>query len=152
MFEAIVDQHRGTMLAFDDVSDAMPIDEALAVIFRIDISVEQEGERRAILQLAAKEGELSPELAEAIRRRGIDQSRVELGAWLARRSESGEIAIPGDPTDYSSMLMAMVFATSNPQFPKPPPFEPERHRAHIKRCISVFLDGTRRRQTNERNS
>jgi AcrR family transcriptional regulator len=149
LFEAIVDQHRGSMLAFDDVTDAMPIAEALAVIFRIDISVEQETERRALLHLAAEERDLSPELSEAIRRRGIFQSRVELGAWLARRSERGEITIPGDPTDYSAILMAMVFTSFHPPGFNPPPFDQERHREHVKRCIAIFLDGTRGRTAYE---
>jgi len=142
LFESLADRHRKLMLNFDAVADDDLVDAALAKIFRADMTEADDLSRRVLLQLVGAERGLAPELATAIRTRGYEPSRAQLAEWIESRRTRGELTFDDSALDYAGILMAMVFAA--PDMPSEPiagSFNPSRYRAHIKRCITVFLNG-----------
>ncbi len=142
LFAAVVEAHRHSMLALPGPWEHLPLDEALAAIFRVDIDAEADRERHALLDMAFRESATHPELGETIRRHGVAKSRADLAQWLAERAAAGELVVD-DAEALAQILMDMMFGAARP----PPPFgeaEPaDVRRTRLKRCITVFLDGTR---------
>lgn len=144
LFAAVVEAHRQSMLALPGDYGHLPLDAALEAIFRIDITPEEDRARRALLRLVLVEGPHFPELREILDRAGADRSRADLAAWLAREANAGRLALdPGeDAAALARMLMDMVFGAAVPkangevQWP-----EADAQRAHIRRCVRVFLSG-----------
>jgi AcrR family transcriptional regulator len=142
LFEALADRHRQSMLDFGAIADEDPVDIALAKIFRVDLTEAEDLSRRSILQLAGAERGMAPELATAIRSCGYEPSRARLAQWLESRRARGELVFEEEALEYAGILMAMMFvAPGLPSDPSVPPFNPDRYRAHVKRCIAVFLGG-----------
>ena len=141
LFAAVVDAHRRNMLALPGAYDTLPLDTALEQIFRIDISPSEEQARIALFRLVVGEVQQFPELGEVLRRHGGDRSRAELAAWLAARHEAGQMVIDDAPA-MARMLMDMIFgsvlskATGDLEWPGG-----DARRAHVRRCIRVFLHG-----------
>jgi hypothetical protein len=131
------------MLDFDAVAEDDPVDVALAKIFRADITEADDLSRRVLLQLVGAERGLAPELATAIRTRGYEPSRAQLAEWIENRRTRGELTFDDSAAlDYAGILLAMVFAAPDmPSEPIAASFNASRYRAHIRRCIAVFLGG-----------
>lgn len=121
--------------------DDLPLAEALARIFMIDLSEQAERERVEILRLVIVEGRNFPELSDILKRHGLEVSRTELADWLARQCARGRLKA-GDMTARAQMLIDMVFGattlknTGDLEWPGA-----EQRRAHIHNCIDVFLHG-----------
>jgi TetR/AcrR family transcriptional regulator, mexJK operon transcriptional repressor len=141
LFAAIVDAHRQSMLALPANYDGLPIDQALEAIFIIDIDAEADRERVALLRWVTVEAAHFPELGAILRRHGGDRSRADLADWLDRQRARGLITID-DPHSAARMLMDMIFgaiivkAVGDLEWPKG-----SQRRAHVRRCIKVFLNG-----------
>lgn len=142
LFAAVVEAHRHAMLALPGPWEDLPLDAALAAIFRVDIDEAADRERHALLAVAFRESPAHPELGEAILRHGVTKSRGDLARWLEDRAAAGELVVD-DAEALAQILMDMMFGAARP----PPPFgetEPvETRRRRLKLCIAVFLDGTR---------
>lgn len=141
LFVAVVEAHRRSMLALPGEYEGWPLERALEQIFRIDISPAEEQARTALIRLVVEEVRQFPELGEVLRRHGGDRSRAELAAWLAARHEGGLLVID-DANAMARMLMDMIFgavlskATGDLEWPGG-----DARRAHVRRCIRVFLHG-----------
>jgi TetR/AcrR family transcriptional repressor of mexJK operon len=144
LFAAVVDAHRYTMLALPGDYDAMPIDQALQQIFQIDIDPKLDSDRMALLRLVMLESQQHPELEEMLLLYGADRSRAELTMWLTRQRDRGLIQLD-DAESGARILMGMMFGammlkaggrSAGPISPK---------RAHIKACVSIFLNGVKTR-------
>jgi hypothetical protein len=72
VFAAIIDDHRQEMLALPGDYDDLPIEEALARIFLVDIDEEADRERKALIRFVLVEGQHYPELAALLHERGGD--------------------------------------------------------------------------------
>lgn len=150
LFAAVVDAHRQSMLALPGDYDRLPLDEALARIFRVDIDDEQHRERVALLRLVTLECARFPELGEILKRHGAERSRADLAAWLARQCAAGRMGLD-DADAAARMLMDMIFgavamkAAGDIEWPGA-----EDRRAHIRRCIAVFLYGVATRSEGPR--
>jgi AcrR family transcriptional regulator len=145
LFAAAVDAHRQAMLDLPGNYDELPITKALERIFRVDIDPEADRERGAFLRLAMIESEQFPELRDIIREHGVDKSRSLLAAWFARQQQRGEIKLD-DVESGARMLMDMMFGAVAFKLGKDLALRKGAERkAHLKRCIKVFVDGVRPR-------
>ncbi|MFA6264935.1 MAG: TetR/AcrR family transcriptional regulator [Pseudolabrys sp.] len=141
LFAAIVDSHRHSMLALPGDYGDMPLGRALETIFRIDIDPKADKERVALLRFIMVESRQFPELEKILRRHGADPARAELAQWLAERARQKQIAID-DADSTALILMDMIFgaAARHATWQTAWPSASER-RAHIRRCLSIFLAG-----------
>jgi len=163
LFAAVVEAHRQTMLALPGDYDHLPLDAALAAIFRIDISDEEELERRGLFRLVMVERHAFPELDRMLIHHGAERAHAELTRWLAARAAQGEIVLD-EPAAMARLLMDMVLGGQRPRpgdWPAPPPeggdppppsppapgddrwpdIDGAARRAHVRRCIGLFLNG-----------
>lgn len=142
LFAAVAENHRHSMLNFSNHDGDLPTDRALAAIFRIDIDPKADRSRMALIEVVMREAGTYPELRQSLERHGIDSSRIQLGRWLARRAKRDELMIER-PLECAGILMSMIFGSP----PGGPPRKDDaaafvtRRRAHIRRCIAIFLHG-----------
>jgi AcrR family transcriptional regulator len=145
LFTTIVDLHRLSMLALPGDYDGLPLDRAIENIFKIDIDAAADEERVAVLRMVMLEAHQYPELGEILRRHGADRSRAELAKWLAQQARNGLIVID-DADSVAGLLLDMIFGAialktiSGLSWP-----DSEDRKAHIRRCVAVFLNGVRPR-------
>ncbi|KPH73645.1 TetR/AcrR family transcriptional regulator [Bosea vaviloviae] len=140
LFRAMVADHRRTMLALPRPDDALPLAEAIAAIFRLDIDENENRERLAFIRLAMADADRFPEIGEAITLEGAEPARRLLADWLARQQERGALR-PFPPQAAARMLMDMVFGVLVKRFPGEGLLKQEERLAHAQRCIDVFLHG-----------
>lgn len=145
LFAAVVTAHKPSWLDFNAAYDELPLEEALARIFRIDISADADQERLAFVRLVVTEGHSSPELTEILRENGSNVSRTELAQWLTRQAAQGRILVD-DAESMARMLMDMIFGAiilkGVGELEWPGSID---RQAHIRRCIAIFLNGARPR-------
>ncbi|MFT4080916.1 TetR/AcrR family transcriptional regulator [Rhodomicrobium sp.] len=120
VFAAIIDDHRQEMLALPGDYDDLPIEEALARIFLVDIDEEADRERKALIRFVLIEGQHYPELAALLHERGGDWSMRELAFWLQTQKEKGRITFD-NADDATLALMDLMFRA----VALPPPGIPE---------------------------
>ena len=145
LFAAIIDTHRRSMLDLPGDYDIIPLTDALERIFRIDLTPEEEHERYAVLRLAIIESARFPELDALFRQHGPEKSLSLLAEWFARQRTLGRIVVD-DVDSTAKMLMDMIFGavTFKRKGEVDWPHGAER-KAHIRRCIHVFVNGIRPR-------
>ncbi|MGP9811317.1 TetR/AcrR family transcriptional regulator [Rhodopseudomonas sp. NSM] len=145
LFAAIVDRHRYSMLALPGDYDDLPLDRALEQIFNIDIEPAAHEERMALIRLVILEAHQNPELKEILHHHGADRSHADLAKWLKRRSKREAIDI-GDAKHSARLLMDMMFgAFAFKTFNDTGNWRTDDLAKHIRRFISVFLNGIRPR-------
>jgi len=144
LFQAMVEAHRRTMLDLPRRGEACSLADAIAAIFRIDIDAEEERERTAFIHLAMTESRQFPEIADLVRRYGVELSRRLLAEWLAGQCARGAIRLD-DVESGARMLMDMIFGAMGPPSGNLGWSDLAARKAHIRRCIDVFLDGVRAR-------
>ena len=141
LFAAVIEAHRYSMLAIHGDYDAMPIEQALQQIFRIDLDPKIESDNLAILRLVVLESQQHPELEEMLLRYGAEKARADLSKWLKARRKKGLIDID-DADGVAHILLDMVFG---PMVLKLDDVakrrKPQQRKDHIRRCISIFLYG-----------
>ena len=142
MCAAVVESDRLRMIdiAEDDYAD-LPMDEALARVFMIDLDQEAYESRAALLRVTQVECAVNPELRATLHREGAEVALEELTAWLDRQSSARGLRIR-NTRNAAHMLMdmftaAVVFdATGCIGWASP-----EERLAHFRQCIDVFLHG-----------
>ena len=141
LFLAVVAAHRQMMLDLPrPAEEDAPVDTVLQQIFMIDIDEEAENERQAFIHIVMREGGQFPEIAEILRRDGIDRSRQILADWLSNEAKRGKLVIE-DPLGGARMLMDMLFGAMGPRRED---FNTRAdRRRHLERSISLFVRGTR---------
>ena len=142
LFAAVVEAHRYSMLALPGDYDALPLEQALAQIFQIDIDPKLDEDRMALLRLVTLETRQHPELEEMLLLYGADRSRVELAMWLARQRDRGLIQLD-DAESGAHILMGMMFGALVLKAGDPSARPSSPKRAHIETCISIFLNGVK---------
>lgn len=140
LFGAMVADNRRTMLALPRPDDDLPLAEALAAIFCLDIEEAENTERLAFIRLAMADSDRYPEIAEAITLEGAEPARRLLTGWLARQQERGALR-PFPPQTAARMLMDMVFGVLVKRFPGDDLLTREDRFAHARHCIDIFLHG-----------
>lgn len=140
LFKAMVADHRRTMLALPRPDDGLPMAEALAAIFRLDIDDTENRERLAFIRLALADADRYPEIGEAIALEGAQAALRLLAQWLAVQQARGALR-PFPPEAAARMLMDMVFSVMVKRYPGDALMTSEQRVGHARRCIEVFLDG-----------
>lgn len=141
VFGAVIEDHRHDMLALPGDYDDLPLAEALARIFRVDIDEEANQQRMALIRFVLVQAQEFPELRELLDKRGADLSRRELATWLRSQLAARRIDIP-DADDAAKALMDLMFGAivmkshGDPQWPD----RQERIRYH-RACIAMFTRG-----------
>jgi AcrR family transcriptional regulator len=108
LFTALVEAHRQLMLEFPAHDPARSLEDQLAEVFRVEIDPASDRRRRTFIELAARESQRVPEIAEIIRVHGGEKTRIRLAAWLAERRDLALIEIDS-PDILASMLMDIAF-------------------------------------------
>lgn len=141
VFAAIIDDHRQAMLALPGDYDDLPIDEALARIFLIEIDDDANRERMALIHFALVEARQFPELVALLRERGADRSRQDLAEWLDKQKANGRVSF-ADADDAAKALMDLIFGTIivRSEIIHEWPARHERIR-YLRNCISMFTRG-----------
>ena len=141
VFGAIIDEHRQAMLALPGDYDELPIDEALARIFLIEIDDEANRERMALIRFVIVEARQFPELRALLRDRGGDRSRQDLARWLKKQQAMGRIGVP-DINDAAKALMDLIFGAIafKSETVHEWPAQQERVR-YLRNCIRMFTRG-----------
>jgi AcrR family transcriptional regulator len=141
LFLAVVAAHRQMMLDLPRPSEEdAPVDVVLQKIFMIDIDEEADNERHAFIHIVIREGAQFPEIAEVLRRDGLEHSRRNLADWLAAEARRGKLVIE-DPLGCARILMDMLFGAMGPQRGD---FKTRSdRRRHLVMCIDLFVRGTK---------
>lgn len=141
LFAAVVEAHRDSMLALPGDYDAMPLEQALQLIFRIDLDPKVESDNLALLRLVMLESQQHPELEEMLLRYGADKARADLARWLKSRRKKGLIEID-DADGVAHILLDMIFGPMVLRLDDMTKRrKPQQRKDHIRRCISIFLFG-----------
>ncbi|WP_419785652.1 TetR/AcrR family transcriptional regulator [Pseudodesulfovibrio sp.] len=141
LFTAVVESHRMRMMDFGDGHDSLPLDQALAKIFMIDLDQHAYEVRASFLRAANVDSLQCPELRNILRRHGGEKNRADLSAWLTRQCRNGRLVIK-DVNSASQMLMDML--TGSVIFDALGGFSwgsPDERVAHFRQCIDIFLKG-----------
>jgi AcrR family transcriptional regulator len=144
LFRAMIEAHRQTMLDLPRHDEEASLAEVIAAIFRIDIDADEERARAAFIHLAMMESRQFPEIADLVRRYGVEPSRRLLAEWLAGQRARGAIRLD-DVESGARMLMDMIFGAMGPPSGNLGWSDLAARKVHIRRCIDVFLDGVRAR-------
>jgi TetR/AcrR family transcriptional repressor of mexJK operon len=142
LFAAVVSAISQKCLDVPCDDDDLPLADALARIFMVDISEAAEQERIEILRLVIVEGRNFPELSDILKRHALEASRAELADWLTRQCARRRLKARDNMTALAQMLIDMVFGAitirniGDLEWPGT-----EQRRAHIHNCIDLFLHG-----------
>ena len=145
MFTAVIEAYHENLLALPGQYDGLPLNDALERIFKIDTEWEADLEGVELLRLLVVESPQFPEIGAIAKRYGYGRAAKDLADWLQQQSSRGLIEID-DALNAARILMHMIFspiiftAIGDPELS-----EPKERQAHIRRCISIFLDGVRRK-------
>jgi len=145
IFGAIVDDHRHSMLALPGDYGDLPLEEAIARIFLIDIDEDAHRKRMEVVRLVMVEGYQFPELHALLRERGGDTSRAMLSEWLEAQGRRGRVDIECADTT-ARMLMDIMFGALMPKGGKGSEWPGgDDRRTHLRRSIRIFVNGIRPR-------
>jgi hypothetical protein len=123
------------------VGEDLPLEDAIARIFRLDIDEESERERDAFINLLVRESEQYPEISELLFMKGALPARQLLADWLAGQRQMGRLEIT-DPLIGARMLMDMIFgAISRPHHRCLDWPDRAALRDYQRMCITVFVHG-----------
>lgn len=143
VFAVVVAEHSIEMLREPPEDDALPLEDAIAVIFNIDIDEERDRYREAFLRAAMLDQQRFPQSHAAIAEHGIDPARKRLVGWLTRQVDAGRI-VDEDPERLARLLMDIVFSASRFRPGSPEEWPTLRMRAdHMRWCIRMTLRGLR---------
>ena len=145
IFGVIIDDHRQSMLALPGNYDDLPLEDAIARIFLVDIDEEAHRKRMELVHLAIVEARQFPELEELLHQRGGDKSRAVLTEWLEAQARRGRVDIE-DADATAKTLMDMMFGAividrgKGSQRPGG-----DDRRIRLRHAIRIFVNGVRRR-------
>ncbi len=141
LFRAMMADHRRSMLALPrPEGEDLPLLEALAAIFRLDIDQLDNHERLAFIRLVLADSDRFSEIGELIEQEGAEPARRLLEDWLTSQQMKG--ALLGFPADaLARMLMDMIFSVLIKRFPGDRLLTVEDRARHARLCLEVFLQG-----------
>lgn len=143
LFRAMVVDHRRSMLALPrDLDEDLPLADALAAIFRLDIDESENSEQIAFIVLALSDSDHFSEINDVIVQEGARPARELLTSWLRHKQERGELRrVPADAM--ARMLMDMIFTALVKRFPGDQLQTIGDRVRYARLCIDVFLEGAR---------
>lgn len=141
LFRVMMADHRRSMLALPrPACEDLPLLEALAAIFPLDIDEIDNRDRLAFVRLVLADSDRFSEIGEMIEQEGAEPARRLLEDWLAGQQAKG--ALRGFPVDaLARMLMDMIFSVLIKRFPGDRLLTVEDRARHARLCLEVFLAG-----------
>ncbi len=141
LFRVMVADHRRSMLALPrPPGEDLPLLEALAAIFRLDIDEIDNRDRLAFVRLVLADSDRFSEIGELIEQEGAEPARRLLEDWLCDQQARG--VLRGFPAEaLARMLMDMVFSVLIKRFPGDRLLTVEDRARHARLCLAVFLEG-----------
>jgi len=147
LFRVMVADHRRSMLALPrDPGEDLPLVEALAAIFRLDIDEIDGRDRLAFVRLVLADSDRFSEIGEVIVEEGAEPARRLLEDWLAAQQERGRLR-PFPAGAMARMLMDMIFSVLIKRFPGDRLPTVEERARHARLCLEVFLEGAEAKAT-----
>ena len=141
LFRVMVADHRRSMLALPrDPDEDLPLAEALAAIFRLDIDEIDDRDRLAFIRLVLADSDRFSEIGKVIVEEGAEPARRLLEDWLAAQQERGRLR-PFPAGAMARMLMDMIFSALIKRFPGDRLPTVEERARHARLCLEVFLEG-----------
>lgn len=147
VMKAVIEDHRSQIFGLPGNYDGLPLEEALAGIFRINVEGEDDLQRWAVLRAIKAEAAKSDELLSIIRANTADLIPGLLSDWLSVQARLGRLDLE-DPSRAAKILLDMVFGCvfdKNGRMCEWP--DAEDRRIYMRDCISIFINGCRSRQT-----
>ncbi|MGE4424637.1 MAG: TetR/AcrR family transcriptional regulator [Pseudodesulfovibrio sp.] len=142
VFVAVVEAHRMKMIDLGDGYDDLPLNQALARMFMIDMDQQNYEIRAGFLRTANAESLQHPQLREILRHHGGQKALEGLKDWLDRQCRKGRLVI-SNTTLAARMLLdtftGAVFLDALGGFSWT---DREERIAHFRQCIEIFLNGT----------
>jgi len=141
LFVAVVEAHRLKMIDFGDGYDDLPLDQALARMFMIDMDQESYEIRAGFLRTANMESLQHPQLREILRYHGGQKAVEGLVNWLDRQCRKGRLVLANTSLAARMLLdsfIGSVFLDALGGFTW---IDREERIAHFKQCIEIFLYG-----------
>jgi AcrR family transcriptional regulator len=141
LFRVMMADHRRSMLALPrPPGEDLPLPEALAAIFRLDIDEIDNRDRLAFVRLVLADSDRFSEIGELIEQEGAEPARRLLEDWLAGQQAKDRLrAFPADAL--ARMLMDMIFSVLIKRFPGDRLLTVEERARHARLCLEVFLAG-----------
>lgn len=141
LFAAVVQNHRHSMLALPGDYTDVPLNEALAQIFLINMDAEAGRQRDALMTMFIVETRQFPELAPILMKHGPDHSRSLLVEWLDRQHELGRVHVP-DTMLAAAMIMDVVYGAASLKTAQTAqwPGGSDR-RAYLQQCFTILANG-----------
>ena len=141
LFAAVVLKHRDLVLDLPrPAGEDMPLLDALATIFRLDMDWRRDVEREALLHLITRESVLYPELSDYLYDQGILRFREELVAWIGAQAACGRLVVD-DPVLCAGLLMDIVFGALLPRRRQLGDNARAQRKQDIKRRLAIVLRG-----------
>jgi AcrR family transcriptional regulator len=141
LFVAMAQAHSARMIDLAADYDDLPLDEALAKIFMIELDQRAYEVRATFLRALFTESLQHPEFQDSLKRRAGARTRAELTAWLDRQCRKRGLTI-ADTASAAHMLMDVF--TGSVIFDAVGGFGwsglAERS-AHFRQCIAIVLRG-----------
>jgi AcrR family transcriptional regulator len=145
VMKAVIEDHRAQIFGLPGDYEGMPLEEALGLIFRIDVQGEDDIQRWAVLRAIKAGASKSDELLAIIKANTADLIPHMLAAWLSEQEAQGRLKMR-DPSMAAKILLDMVFGCvfdKSGRLCEWP--EPEDRRIYMRECIRIFVDGCRNR-------
>jgi AcrR family transcriptional regulator len=145
LFAATVELHRGLMTVFPPHDPALPLEEQLARVFRVDIDPADDRRRSRFIDMAVEESRNAPELMRIIIQHGASRSQRELAAWLDAGRAKGLFDI-GEPLATARILMDLLFGAAALKTGQGAEWPGSVDRpAFMRACIRLVVNGIRSR-------
>jgi len=141
LFAAVVASHRETMLALPGDYDGLPLDEALARIFHVNLDAGADRKREALMTMFLNATRQFPELMPILHTHGPEQSHQLLAGWLQRQHDLG-FAKVDDAGTAAMMIMDTAFGAVAHKAPDAPHWPGRQDRAlYLRRCFRMLARG-----------
>lgn len=135
--------HRFSIVALPGDYEDLPIADALARIFHVDMDAEALRHRYALLGMFVIEGERHPELGKVFSKNGPEEAFALLVEWLEQQQKAGRIRMSGSRV-VAKMLMDLVYGAETARdWPRGPGAAPGDRAAYLRDCFAILIEGLR---------
>ncbi|WP_319581630.1 TetR/AcrR family transcriptional regulator [uncultured Pseudodesulfovibrio sp.] len=141
VFVAVVEAHRLKMIDFGDGYDDLPLEQALARMFMIDMDQANYEVRAGFLRTANMESLQHPQLREILRHHGGQKALDGLTEWLDKQCGKGRLVIANTRRAARMLLDSFTGAVFLDALGGFSWADREERIAHFKQCIDIFLHG-----------
>lgn len=143
LLTALIEDHRASVFGLPGDYSHLPVEEALAQIFRVDVDGDEDVERWALLRVLKAESGKSEELMAILKANTADKIPQLLAGWLDHETAAGRLRVE-DSEATAKILLDMMFSCIFDKHGKLCDWpDAEGRRRHMRLCIDVFVNGCR---------